>query len=48
MRVILSIDLDETWDQYRDMPVEFLIEDIFAYPEKEGIKDVNVIDICDV
>lgn len=48
MKVILSIDLDETWDQYRDMPVKSLLEDIFAYPKKEGIKNVNVINIYDI
>ena len=48
MKVILSVDLDDTWDQYRNMPVKSLLEDIFGYPKKNGIKNINVLNIYDV
>lgn len=46
MRVILSIDLDESWDGYENVEADLFIEDLFAgLQEKDGVKDVSIIDI---
>lgn len=46
MTLSLDIELDSSWDEYKDMPVELLMEDLFAdYFEKDGIKNVTVTNI---
>ena len=46
MTLSLDIELDSTWDEYKDMPVELLMEDLFSgYLEKDGIKNVTVTNV---
>lgn len=46
MTLSLDIELDSSWDEYKDMPVELLMEDLFSgYLEKDGIKNVTVTNV---
>ena len=46
MRVILSIDLDESWDGYENVATDLFIEDLFSgLQEKDGVKDVSIVDV---
>jgi len=43
MTLSLDIELDSSWDEYKDVPVELLMEDLSSgYLEKDGIKNVTV------
>jgi hypothetical protein len=46
MKVYIEIELDETWDEYKVMPTELLMEDLFCgLQEKDGVKNVRVTNI---
>lgn len=46
MKLFVQIDLDETWDEYKNIPLKLLIEDLFGkFPKKDGIKNIIIENI---
>ena len=46
MKLFVQIDLDETWDDYKNISLELLMEDLFGkFPKKDGIKNITITNI---
>jgi len=46
MTVTAQIELDERWDEYKDISTELFVEDLFGkFPEKDGIKNITITKI---
>ena len=37
MKIIIEFTLDETWDEYKNVNPELIVEDIFEFGLKDGI-----------